>query len=180
MEREVHDFYPTPPAVTAALLERERFHGPIWEPACGDGAVSQVLRSHGYSTIDSDLIARGYGQRANFLDVPVLLAPNIVTNPPYKLAEQFVWHAINLGAEKTAMLLRLTWLAGSRRYHSLFSKCAPSRVLVLAKRPTLWHGGDPDARSTGGKADYAWFVWDRAASGHPPSLHWLPPQGARE
>jgi len=34
--REKHDFYPTPPEATNALLDRETFDGPIWEPACGD------------------------------------------------------------------------------------------------------------------------------------------------
>jgi len=59
--RERDDFYPTPPAGTRALLEVESFTGPIWEPACGDGAISKVLESAGHQVISTDLIDRGYG-----------------------------------------------------------------------------------------------------------------------
>lgn len=38
------DFYPTPPYAVKELLKRENFNGNIWECACGDGAVSEVLK----------------------------------------------------------------------------------------------------------------------------------------
>ena len=38
------DFYPTPPYATQELLKREVFCGSIYEPACGDGAISEVLK----------------------------------------------------------------------------------------------------------------------------------------
>ena len=54
------DFYPTPTNATMALLQREKFDGDIWEPACGDGAISKLLKLQGYEVYSSDLVDRGY------------------------------------------------------------------------------------------------------------------------
>jgi 2-polyprenyl-3-methyl-5-hydroxy-6-metoxy-1,4-benzoquinol methylase len=56
--REVNDFYPTSPEYTEALLAVHKFHGSIWEPACGAGDMSQVLEEHGYTVYSSDLYSR--------------------------------------------------------------------------------------------------------------------------
>jgi tRNA G10 N-methylase Trm11 len=82
--REPFEFYPTPPEATRALLSVERFEGTIWEPACGDGAISKVLEAAGYYVISTDLIDRGYGTGGvDFLKTTEALGRNIVTNPPY-------------------------------------------------------------------------------------------------
>lgn len=82
--REPFEFYPTPPEATRALLSVERFEGSIWEPACGDGAISRELEAAGYEVISTDLIDRGYGTGGvDFLKTTEPLARNIVTNPPY-------------------------------------------------------------------------------------------------
>src|SRR5882672_437547 len=60
--RADHDFYPTPPEAVRALLSVEQFDGTIWEPACGDGAISRELQAHGHSVVATDLINRGHGQ----------------------------------------------------------------------------------------------------------------------
>lgn len=59
--RKEHDFYPTPEIATVRFLEKEKFSGEIWEPACGDGSMSRVLESYGYQVKSTDLIYRGYG-----------------------------------------------------------------------------------------------------------------------
>ena len=59
--RVPHDFYPTPPEAVRALLSVETFEGSIWEPACGDGAISKVLLEAGHEVVSTDLIDRGYG-----------------------------------------------------------------------------------------------------------------------
>ena len=83
-KRAAFEFYPTPPEATRALLSVEHFEGDIWEPACGDGAISKVLEEAGYSVISTDLINRGYGRGGqNFLKSTTPLARNIITNPPY-------------------------------------------------------------------------------------------------
>lgn len=83
-KRAAYEFYPTPPEATRALMSVESFEGDIWEPACGDGAISKVLEAAGYQVVSTDLIDRGYGVGGhNFLKSDNPLAKNIITNPPY-------------------------------------------------------------------------------------------------
>ena len=90
------------------FFDREDFLGPVWEPACGDGAMSEMLQGYGHKVVSTDLVDRGYGSTGiDFLMETELLAPNIVTNPPYKLAQEFIQKAIDLGAQKHCWLLRL-------------------------------------------------------------------------
>jgi hypothetical protein len=56
------DFFPTPRWATFALIENEKFDGEIWESACGDGAMSRVLKETGQSVRSSDLYERGFGE----------------------------------------------------------------------------------------------------------------------
>jgi hypothetical protein len=76
------DFHETPPEAVEALLAVERFDGPIWEPACGRGAISRVLESHGHVVVSSHLVNRGYGEgRVDFLLEWGPRAANVITNP---------------------------------------------------------------------------------------------------
>jgi hypothetical protein len=173
--REPNDFYRTPSKCTEALLRVEQFPAEIWEPACGDGAISTVLEAAGHDVFSTDLIDRGFGEPGvDFLAQRDLALPVIVTNPPYKLAEAFLLHALSLGARKVAMLLRLAWLEGESRRRRVFSKHPPARIWVFSARPTLWHGTDPNARSSGGATAYAWFVWDSEAPQGVSVVGWLP------
>lgn len=174
LPREENDFYRTPNHCTEALLRIEQFDGTIWEPACGDGAISQVLEAAGHDVFSTDLIERGYGHSGfDFLSEKRAVSKTIVTNPPFKLADRFVLHAHDLGATKIAMLLRLCWLEGERRRKAVFAKVPPNRIHVFSRRPTLWNGADPDARQTGGAIAYAWFVWDATAPAGLTSLSWI-------
>lgn len=163
-EREPDDFYPTPPEATKSLLALERFPQWIWEPACGDGALSRVLLEAGHNVVSTDLVDRGYGEpRRDFLMEHQLLAPAIVTNPPFKLAEEFVERACALGASKIALLLRLAWLEGTTR-KELFERTRLSRVHVSSRRLTFGRGGTDFGKGNGGMIAFAWFVWDRTAT----------------
>ena len=102
--RETHDFYPTWPAATRALLTVETFDGAIWEPACGDGAMSREMIAAGYDVTSTDLIARGYGEPdRDFLMEWSPVAPNIVTNPPFRWAMEFIDRALQLTTGKVVM-----------------------------------------------------------------------------
>lgn len=170
--REANDFYRTPGSATRALLAVEQFAGPIWECACGDGAITRELEVAGHEVVSTDLVDRGFGTpRQDFLMEQRLLAPTVITNPPFVLADEFVLHALHLGAVKVAMFMRLAWLEGGARHGRLWSKHPPARVWVFSKRQTLWRGDDPDARDRGGTTAYAWFVW--AKGEHDARLGWL-------
>lgn len=172
-ERQKDDFYATPHACTEALLAVERFPLKVWEPACGDGAISVVLERHGHDVVSTDLVNRGFGTaRRDFLFETRLAAPAVVTNPPFKLGDDFARHALALGVEKMAIFHRLAWLEGRARYDALWSKHPPIRIWQFCGRHTLWRGDDADKKDKGGTIAFAWFVWERGYQGAP-AIGWL-------
>jgi len=169
--RERDDFYVTPDHAVSALLDRETFDGPIWEPACGDGAISRVLTDRGYGVVSTDLVDRGYGvPRVDFLMEYRASAPNIVTNPPYKLSTEFARHALDIAVGKVALLCRVQFLEGIER-RGLFSEHRPTRVWVFSERLTMWRSG-VKASDSGGTNCFIWVVWDKAHTG-PTELGWI-------
>lgn len=170
--RHADDFYATPRSAIEQLLEVEPFDGAIWEPACGDGAISRVLQERGHEVVSTDLVDRGYGRGGvDFLLEHTALAKNVVTNPPFKLGTDFAKHATYLVTGKVAMLLKIGLLEGPTR-EELHKRLA--RVWVIRRRVTFLKDGKEFSRSNGkgGIHTYAWFVWDWRHSG-PATLGWL-------
>lgn len=166
------DYYPTPRWATFALIDNEEFRGDIWECACGDGAMSQVLEETGCPVRSSDLHQRGYGEDGvDFLQATQRTS-NIVTNPPYNSAEGFVKRGVALADQKFALLLRLAFLEGGNRARTIFTDTPPSRVWVFSERITFYMKGAEKAGS--GTTAYAWFVWDKEAPNRT-ELRWLQP-----
>jgi len=163
------DFYRTPSSAVEALLKVEEFHGNyIWEPACGDGSISEVLRNHGYRVYSTDLIERGYGITGiNFLNTLEKPA-HVITNPPYKLAQQFVEHGLKVSSGKVAMLLKLAFLEGGKR-KGMFLRTPLKKVYVFSNRITMGRNGD---EYKSGMMAFAWFVWDHEYKGEP-TIGWL-------
>lgn len=167
--RPDHDFYPTPPEATEALLRVERFSGLIWEPACGDGAICKVLEDYGYTVAATDLIDRGWGEAPHDFLTSNRTSENIITNPPFKLAEPFLRHALNQTTGKVALLCKLQWLEGGKR-KAMFEKSPLARVYVFSKRLTMTRNGETMAN--GGMIAFAWYVFEHGYKGDP-TLHWL-------
>lgn len=166
------DFYPTPPWATYALIENEPFAGDIWECACGDGAMSAVLREAGNQVESSDLYDRGYGEIGHDFLRTTRRRQNIITNPPFHSAEGFVASALKQADHKFALLLRLAFLEGANRTRTIFSVHPPSRVWVFSERITFYPKGAE--RAGGGTTAYAWFVWDKSHAGGT-ELAWFRP-----
>jgi len=166
------DFFPTPKWATFALIDNEKFDGDIWEPACGDGAMSRVLSQTGRQVHSSDLFDRGFGEAGIDFLSPPRSADNIVTNPPYNCAEGFVASGVGYARKKFALLLRLAFLEGANRANTIFAKNQPSRVWVFSERITFYPSG-VEPKGTGTTA-YAWFVWDKDAPGRT-ELRWFKP-----
>ena len=166
------DYFPTPAWATHALADNETFHGEIWESACGNGAMADVLAIYGNKVVSSDLYDRGYGETGIDFLACDRRAPNIVTNPPYNSAEGFVRSGLEKADRKFALLLRLAFLEGANRQRTIFSKCPPSRVWIFSERITFYPA---DAVQKGsGTTAYAWFVWDKDAPGQT-ELRWFEP-----
>ena len=166
------DFYPTPTWATYALIDNEGFRDEVWESACGNGAMSAVLEQATGRVVSSDLYDRGYGEAGVDFLAPTRRAANIVTNPPYNAAEGFVRSGLECAERKFALLLRLAFLEGSNRQRTIFTDAPPARVWVFSERITFYPAGAVQAGS--GTTAYAWFVWDKNATGGT-ELKWFKP-----
>ena len=120
------DFFPTPAWATHALISHEPFMGEIWEPACGDGAMSRVLEQTGNRVISSDLYDRGFGEIGHDFLTTDRACDNIVTNPPYNSAEGFVRSGLRSARRKLCLLLRLAFLEGANRHRTIFALTPPA------------------------------------------------------
>ena len=165
------DYFPTPEWATHALIANEQFEGTIWEPACGDGAMSRVLERTGCPVISTDLFDRGFGDpNVDFLKAG-RVADNIITNPPYNSAEAFVKAGLLQSRRKVALLLRLAFVEGANRQRTIFAKTPPTRIWVFSERITFYPAGAVQKGS--GTTAYAWFIWDKQDMGEC-EMKWLP------
>lgn len=155
-QRRELDFYPTPPLATVALLPHiGNFPDPIWECACGDGAMAKILIAEGHDVYASDIADRGYGNVGKFFDflsfVPATSHGSIVTNPPFNLAHEFIAHAHKLGFRHIAMLLKADfWNAKCRQ--ELWDMRPPSEILGLTWRLDFTGAGRPHRNCI-------WCIW---------------------
>lgn len=172
------DLYETPEVATRTLLAVEDVPRVVWEPACGPGAIVRVLRAAGREVIAHDLVDWGCPDsvaRRDFL--MERKAPDgaecIVMNPPFKIAEEFVEHAIETVPEVYA-LLRVAFLEGLRWERALRPHLA--RVHVFAPRLPMMHraGWDGPVNSNSGMA-FGWFSFQRhwARKGGQPTINWV-------
>ena len=165
-EREKNDYYATPPEATEWLCKLETFNQNIWEPACGEGHISEVLKQHGYNVYSTDLIDRGYGQgNVDFLKQNEITDCDIITNPPYKIALPFITTALELvkDGSKVAMLLRLQFLEGKSR-RKLFDEQPPKTVWVSSSRISCVRNAEFEKGYSSAVA-YAWFIWEKGYHG---------------
>jgi hypothetical protein len=177
LSKRGNDAYMTPPVATETLLRHVRLPHRLWECSCGDGTgILDPLRAAGHEVIGSDLVDYGrpdcFWRRDFLMEVK---APDgcegIITNPPFKLVEQFVEHALHLCPHVT-MLLRLAFFeAGSgrakkhrlRRY--VLDEVPPARILVFRRRLPMMHRRGWEGRKGNSGMAFAWFVWDRGYTG---------------
>lgn len=173
-DRQREDYYATEPAATEWLTRLEHFDGPILEPSCGEGHISRALMAAGYEVESRDLIDRGYGTGGcDFLSIDNLAwNGDIVTNPPYKYAQEFVEKALAIipDGRKVAMFLKLTFCEGKAR-KALFQNCPPRRIWVSSSRLKCAMNGDFDSVQ-GSATAYAWFVWEKGYKGET-TLKWF-------
>lgn len=179
-ERQNHDYYATEPKAMELLLQEEQFSPVVWEPACGEGHLSKVLEKHGYEVINTDLVYRRFGaaQSVDFLKLnrsTDYFEGDIITNPPYKYAKEFVEKALELidDGQKVAMFLKLTFLEGKAR-KKLFAIAPPKRIYVSSSRLQCAKNGDFEkyGKGVGTAIAYAWFVWEKGYKGDP-VIKWI-------
>jgi hypothetical protein len=175
--RAPFEYYPTPPEATRALLSIETFDGSIWEPACGDGAISRELIAAGHSVVSTDITDHGFGESGvDFLTQETPQAKHIVTNPPYGrgLGDRFIGKALSLTRAtggSVAMLLNLASLCHPNR-HRKFIHSPPAAIYALDELACYSNGNPGEATIHTNQHRYCWVVWKPDHVGRP-SLWWL-------
>lgn len=176
------DFYATHPTSVRAFLKMYDLfdsNDHFWEPACGTGNISKVLKDeHHFDVYSTDLVDRGYGDgQLNFLQCMTLPKKDInviLTNPPFKYADAFLEQAMTLlpSNGRYIAFLPLTFLEGKGRY-KLFQRWTPTKVFIFSSR----QGCDSQGRfefKNGGARAYAWYVWNDKHTTDT-NLFWIPP-----
>lgn len=163
--RVAFDQYETPEWATVAVMRHLLPGMKIWEPACGSGKMAQALIKYGglcASPVDGTDIQMG----VDFLKCDRKNYDAIITNPPYKLATEFVEHALKLMEPRgiVAMLLRTDFDHAKSRRHLFADHSAFAKKLVLTKR-IQWFEDSKSSPSF----NHAWFIWDWTNT-HAPTL----------
>ena len=166
--REENDYYATDPVAGEWLLKLEKLNNKIWEPSCGEGHLSKVFENAGHDVFSSDLIDRGYGVQMDFLEQKKSFNGDIVTNPPYKYAKEFIEKSIELVSEgnKVCMFLKIQFLEGKAR-KKLFELYPPKMIWVSSSRIMCAKNGDFKEMIAGGGSAvaYGWFIWEKGFCG---------------
>lgn len=181
-DRQAEDYYKTDPKALEILLDQLERDGikldqNVWECACGDCGLSEVLINRGYDVFSTDLISRGSSLQhltKDFFDFNTSWNGDILTNPPYKYASEFVNHSLDLvnNNRYVIMFLQIQFLESQKRWDKLFSKNPPKYVYVFSNRAITAMNGDFDKYHCSPTRCYAWFIWEKGYEGDP-MIRWL-------
>ena len=175
-ERKELDFYPTPKDALDAVLPHIHTNL-IWEPACGDGRISQYFKDRGHMVYSSDLSNYGYAGQDEvrsfyaYDDIPEALKARhsltILTNPPYgKDTEKFARHALDLAYDhfcetgtmtQVVLLYRHTWDSAAKR------KYMTDRLDY--KINMCWRMRWIEDTTTSPFHTYSWYIWINGGTG---------------
>lgn len=175
------DDFPTPPWATRALMEYViRDVGRLkWktclEPACGRGYMVRPLAEYFGSTFASDAYDYGYARVQDFLAEPYEAGSFdwVITNPPFRLSEQFVLRALDVARDGVAILARTVFIESVGRYNSLFSRVPPTKFAPYSERVPMIEGRVCRKATT--TTSYSWLVWEKDKVGAGTSVVWIPP-----
>lgn len=173
------DDFPTPPWATRALLEHviakpNLAQMSCLEPACGAGHMAKVLKEYFGKVHAADAYAYGYGPIRDFLEYPyeTNAVDWVITNPPFRLAEDFVLRAHRVARLGVAILARTVFLESVGRFEAIFAETPPTKFAQFVERVPMVRGRlDIKATTATG---YAWLVWEKNARSTP-RLMWVPP-----
>jgi hypothetical protein len=174
------DDFPTPPWATRGLIEHilngnDRLSAlSCLEPACGAGHMAKVLKEYFREVQCADAYDYGYGHIRDFLTYPyeTNAVDWVITNPPFRLAEEFVLRALRVARQGVAILARTVFLESVGRYQGIFKDAPPTKFAQFVERVPMVRGRlDYKATTATG---YAWLVWEKGAA-TAPRLMWVPP-----
>jgi hypothetical protein len=136
--------------------------------------MAKPLTEYFYEVQSSDIHAYGYGEVANFLTAPIQAASAdwVITNPPFRLAEDFVKRALLVANRGVAILARTVFIESVGRYREIFEHTPPARFAQFTERVPMVKGRLDAKVSTA--TGYAWIVWEKDVTTSP-RLMWVPP-----
>jgi hypothetical protein len=173
------DDFPTPPWATRALLEhvvdKKSIAGQsCLEPACGAGHMAKVLAEYFAELAYSDAYDYGFGTLRDFVEEPYSAQSYdwVITNPPFRLAEDFLLQALRVARMGVAILARTVFLESVGRYDAIFRETPPTKFAQFVERVPMVRGRLDSKASTA--TGYAWFVWEKTSL-QPSQVLWIPP-----
>ena len=177
-EREDLDFYQTPSGAVQALIDSDllRKNLKIWEPMAGNGAIAEVLKKSNFEVFSSDIVERKYklDNVSDFFRLEAFPDPlsswQIVTNPPYNMADKFLLHCLSMRPSFLAVFLPVRYLEGIKRFKEIYSKSTPSDVIVFARRYGCFKESDKEAgivndHGIGSAVAYMWLCFTKRMNG---------------
>lgn len=182
-ERVNNDYYATAYESTKALLDEVNFEGKTFlEPCVGGGHIAEILKEYypNAKVLWCDLVDRGYPNTkvCDFItyDFKEKVFDNIVTNPPYSLAQEFLEKSMSVVKNngKIAMFLKIQFLEGAKR-KEMFKLYPPKYIYVFSKRQNPWRNGssvDEKGKPWSSTMCFAWFVWEKGFVGEP-IIRWI-------
>lgn len=179
--RVENDFYATDPDSTRGLLNKVSFEGnKFLEPCCGEGHICKVIEEYypNAKITAIDIVDRGYGETGiDFLTyMPQEKFDNVITNPPFVLAQEFIEHSLELIRDggKVAMFLKVQFLEGMKR-KEFFDNAPLKYVYVFRARQSPWMNGSPvdeKGKRWSSTMCFAWFIFEKGYIGEP-IIRWI-------
>jgi hypothetical protein len=175
------DDFPTPPWATRALVEHviaskvSLASMTCLEPACGRGHMSKALAEYFSEVVSYDVFEYGFGGVADFLKTKHhdQSFDWVITNPPFKLGEEFIKRSIKIARRGVAMLARTVFIESVGRYEGLFKPNPPSAFAQFVERVPMVKGRLDKKASTA--TGYGWLVWEKMHPTARTQLAWIPP-----
>lgn len=153
----LNEHYVEPEWVSKRLFEEEYFEGKIYDPCCGFGRIVISAKQAGHDAYGSDIADRGWNSTPQDFLKHNSRHDNIVTNPPFNLAQEIAEHALTLARGKTAMIFPTARLNAAR-----WLRDTPlHKIWLLTPRPSMppGHTITTGGKVGGGKSDFCWLVW---------------------
>lgn len=174
--RPEDDFYETPKVATCTMLNNINIPDDVtlWECSCGEGAISKILEKiYPGKVLSTELSTERYGiGGVNFLTDAEKYKPEgrfwLVTNPPFKLANDFVRKGFEIGAERIIFMLRFNYLESGKVREDILNNGHLLRVLLMKERLKMYPFGWTGVKGTATQ-NHAWFIWDRNYNAPVPS-----------
>lgn len=168
-QRLEQDKYQTPLSMIDQFLQvrkfRERYT--FLDPAAGKGSIVQVLKKYYKKVVSYDI-----QQGVDFFK-ETKKYNCIITNPPFRFANQFIEKAMEVCTDEFAFLMPLVYLHGKKRYDKFYNRDIPfqlSEVYVFTRMPMLTDQ-IIEYYDTGMQV-YAWFVFSKLKTGGP-FIKWI-------